>query len=155
MHLHKYEKIWLSFGILSLAVFLVIIGVSAFSHNHMPAGGMMTIDPDKVEHTPPFDHPGLVKIDDETYQVSLIAMTFGYEPAKIKVPAGKKIIFKVTSKDVTHSFTIVNTKVNMMVVPGQINTKTYVFQHPGKYLVICNEYCGSGHHFMQTEIEVY
>ena len=40
MHLHKYEKIWLVFGTLSLIVFLSIVGVTAFAHGHTPAGGM-------------------------------------------------------------------------------------------------------------------
>ncbi|RDI45897.1 cytochrome c oxidase subunit II [Falsibacillus pallidus] len=155
MHLHRYEKIWLSFGILSLILFLTIIGINAFGQNHTPAGGMMTIDPKKVDQTPPFDHPGVVKLDDNRYQVAIVGMAFGYKPSQIRVPAGKEIIFKVTSADVTHSFTIIHTKVNMMAVPGQINTKSYTFQKPGKYLILCNEYCGSGHQFMQTEIEVY
>lgn len=154
MHFHKFEKIWLGFGILSLVLFLSIIGVTAFAFNHQPSGGLETIDPDKVEQTAPFDNPGVHKINDDTYEVIIVAKAFGYEPPEIKVPAGKKIIFKVTSTDVTHSFSIINTNVNMMVVPGQINTKEYTFDKPGEYLVICNEYCGSGHHFMKTKIEV-
>ena len=55
MHLHKYEKIWLVFGIASLIVFLSVVGVSAFSQDHTPAGGMETIDPKKVSETAPFD----------------------------------------------------------------------------------------------------
>jgi len=154
MHLHKYEKIWLGFGIIALAIFLLIVGITAFSQGHTPSGGMDMIDPEKVHETAPFDNPGVTKIDDDTYQVALIAMTFGYNPAKIEVPVGKEIIFKVTSPDVVHSFTIDNTNVNMMVVPGRIATKSYTFDKPGNYLILCNEYCGVGHHMMFTEIEV-
>ncbi|MFZ3577008.1 cytochrome c oxidase subunit II [Virgibacillus sp. DJP39] len=154
MHFHKYEKIWLIFGISSLIIFLTIIGVSAFSFGNHPSGGVHSIDPEKVSVTPPFDKPGLSKIDDNTYQAAIVAEAFGYQPAKLTVPVGKKVIFKVTSKDVTHSFSIVNTNVNMMVIPGQINTKEYIFTEPGNYLVLCNEYCGTGHQFMKTEIEV-
>lgn len=156
MHLHKYEKIWLVFGIISLILFLSIVGVSAFSQDHTPSGGMETIDPKKVNETAPFDKPGVTQLDEDTYQVAVVAMAFGYTGApEIKVPVGKEIIFKLTSTDVVHSFTIDNTKVNMMVVPGQITTKSYTFNKPGKYLILCNEYCGAGHHFMFTEIEVY
>lgn len=155
MHLHKFEKIWLIFGIVALALFLVIVGVNAFAHGHMPAGGMDTIDPEKVRETAPFDNPGVTQIDEDTYEVAIIAMAFGYNPAQIKVPVGKEIIFTLTSEDVVHSFTIDDTKVNMMAVPGRITHKSYTFTEPGKYLVLCNEYCGTGHHYMQTEIEVY
>lgn len=155
MHLHKFEKIWLIFGILSLILFLSIVGVTAFAHGHTPAGGMDTIDPEKVNETAPFNEPGVKQLDDDTYEVVIIAQAFGYNPPEIKVPVGKEIIFTLTSTDVVHSFTIIDTKVNMMVVPGRITHKSYTFQEPGKYLVLCNEYCGTGHHFMQTEIEVY
>lgn len=154
MHFHKFEKIWLGFGIISLILFLSIIGVTAFAFNHHPSGGMETIDPDKVEQTAPFDNPGVHQIDEHTYEVIIVAKAFGYDPPEIKIPVGKKVIFKVASTDVTHSFSIVNTNVNMMVVPGQINTKEYTFDKAGQYLVICNEYCGTGHHFMKTAIEV-
>jgi cytochrome c oxidase subunit II len=154
MHFHKYEKIWLIFGIFSLILFLSIIGVTAFAFNHQPSGGMETIDPERLEQTPPFDNPGVHQIDGDSYEVVIIAKTFGYEPQEIKVPVGKKVIFKVASADVSHSFSIVNTNVNMMVIPGQINTKEYTFKKPGEYLVLCNEYCGTGHHFMKTSIEV-
>ncbi|HEY4551618.1 MAG TPA: cytochrome c oxidase subunit II [Bacillaceae bacterium] len=155
MHFHKFERIWLIFGIISLVIFLSIVGVTAFSQGHTPAGGMHTIDPEKVSETPPFDKPGVHKIDDDTYEAVIIGMTFGYNPSNIKVPAGKEIIFTLTSQDVVHSFTIDNTKVNMMAVPGRITHKSYTFEKPGKYLILCNEYCGTGHHLMQTEIEVY
>lgn len=157
MHFHKYEKIWLTFGIVSLVLFLSIVGFTAFGSGHahnQPTGGMDQIDPKKVKETPPFNEPGVKKLDDDTYEVVMIAQAFGYEPQKVQVPAGKKVIFKVTSTDVVHSFSIVSTNVNMMVVPGHISTKEYTFDKPGNYLVICNEYCGTGHHFMKTEIEV-
>lgn len=155
MHLHKYEKIWLTLGIASLIVFLSVVGVSAFSQNHTPAGGMETIDPKKVNETAPFDNPGVTQLDDDTYQATIVAMAFGYNAPELRVPVGKEVIFKVTSTDVVHSFTIDNTKVNIMVVPGRITTKSYTFEKPGTYLILCNEYCGTGHHMMYTEIEVY
>ncbi len=160
MHFHKYEKIWLIFGVLSLAVFLSIVGFAAFAEGKdsvlcLPAGGMDTIDPEKVTEQAPFNKPGVRQIDEDRYEVVVVAKAFGYDPPDIKVPVGKEIIFTLTSTDVVHSFTIDNTKVNMMAVPGRITYKSYIFDKPGKYLVLCNEYCGSGHHYMSTEIEVY
>lgn len=154
MHLHKYEKIWLGFGVFALVMFLSIVGVSAFGQGNHPSGGMHTIDPEKVKETAPFDNPGVRQIDEDTYEVAIIAQAFGYTPTQMEVPVGKEIHFKVTSTDVIHSFSIIDTNVNMMAVPGQINEKSYTFEEPGNYLIICNEYCGSGHHMMQTTIEV-
>ena len=94
MHFHRYEKIWLAFGILSLVVFLSIVGITAFSHDHTPSGGMDAIDPKKVNETAPFDNPGVTQIDKDTYQVAVVAMAFGYNPPEIKGPSGKRNHFQ-------------------------------------------------------------
>ncbi|MGL4819629.1 MAG: cytochrome c oxidase subunit II [Bacilli bacterium] len=152
--MHKLEKIWLFIGTGALVVFLTILGVSAFRFGTEPATGHKPIDPTKITETPPFDNPGVEKLPDGSYQVHVIARAFSYEPNKIQVPAGEKITFHVASADVTHSFTIVDTRVNLEVVPGTMIEKEYTFKKKGKYLVICNEYCGGAHQIMSMEIEV-
>jgi cytochrome c oxidase subunit 2 len=70
------------------------------------------------------------------------------------VPAGAQIDFVATSADVIHGFQIEGTRVNMMLIPGQIARATYTFAEPGEHLLICHEYCGSGHHTMAGRIIV-
>jgi len=41
-----------------------------------------------------------------------------------------------------------------MAVPGQVATVTVEFDEPGEYGLVCNEYCGSGHHTMEGRLEV-
>ncbi|MDQ0256127.1 cytochrome c oxidase subunit 2 [Evansella vedderi] len=154
MHLHKYEKIWLSFGIGSLILFLAILGVSAFAFGHHPPSEMATVDSQNLSEDPIFSNPGLEEIGDNRYRAVLIAQAFGYNPSKIEVPEGATVEFLVTSSDVIHSFTIPGTNVNFMVTPGHVNSAEYTFRESGEYLVICNEYCGTGHQFMQMVIEV-
>lgn len=154
MHLHRYEKIWLTFGIGSLFVFLAVLGVSAFAFGNQPPSHMATVDSRNLSNEAPFDEPGLRQINETTYQANIIAMAFAYVPNKIEVPVGSTVRFQVTSADVVHSFTIPGTNVNFMVTPGHINMAEHTFTEPGTYLVLCNEYCGTGHHYMQMAIEV-
>lgn len=154
MHLHRYEKIWLIFGVGTLIVFLTVIGISAFAMGNQPPSHMATVDPQNLNEEPPFDNPGLEQIDENTYLATIVAMTFGYNPHVIEVPVGSTVKFQVTSQDVVHSFTIPGTNVNMMITPGHVNMAEHTFTEPGTYLVLCNEYCGVGHHYMQMTIEV-
>lgn len=154
MHLHRYEKYWLYFGVGTLIVFLTVIGISAFAMGHHPPSLTTTIDPQKLDETPPFDNLGVEKIGDNTYMATIKAMTFGYQPNQIEVPVDSTVIFQVTSQDVVHSFSIPKTNVNMMITPGHINKTEHTFKQSGSYLVLCNEYCGAGHHYMQMTIEV-
>ncbi|MCP8968805.1 cytochrome c oxidase subunit II [Ectobacillus ponti] len=154
MHLHKYEKIWLIFGIGSLLVFLSVIGVGAYYKGQQPPSCLTTIDPEKVDQTAPFDQPGVKQVGDNHYQVAIVMQAFAFTPNTIKVPKGATVDFVVTTKDVVHGFEIAGTNVNMMVEPGYVSTATKVFDKKGEYLILCNEYCGTGHHMMTAKVEV-
>lgn len=154
MHIHKLEKYWLTFGIILLAVFLTVLGVSAFAAGNQPASDAELIDPAKVHQTAPFDNPGLHKIGDNEYELVMVAQAFTFTPGNVEIPKGAKVTFLVTSPDVVHGFQLVGTPVNMMVVPGHINSLTYTFKETGEFLILCNEYCGTGHHMMATKIKV-
>lgn len=156
MHIHRLEKIWLTFGIAMLFVFLIVLGISAFamgmdtpnSHEHH------SFDPTKVSETPPFDNPGLIQTGDKSYEAVIIGYGFGYTPDEIEVPAGSTIVFKVTSSDVVHGFEIPGTNVNLMMIPGEVNQTSHTFNKPGEYLILCNEYCGVGHQMMASRLIV-
>jgi len=79
MHIHKYEKIWLLFGIASLLVFTVTIGVSAFYMGNQPPSCLVTVDPAKVYETEPFNQPGLKQVGDKDYELVVVASAFNYD----------------------------------------------------------------------------
>lgn len=154
MHVHKYERWWMIFGFSMLAVFLATIGFAAFADNINPPSDLQQVDPTKVAQTPPFDHPGLRKLRDGTYEAYYVAQVFSFTPQTITVPAGAKVTFFVTTPDVVHGFYIAKTDVNMMAVPGWVNSESHIFTRKGTYLLICHEYCGIGHQNMFAKIEV-
>ena len=39
MHIHKYEKYWLVFGVTTLVAFLIILGIGAFHQGSHPNNG--------------------------------------------------------------------------------------------------------------------
>ena len=154
MHIHRFEKIWMAAGVAMLVVFLTIIGFAAIADNINPPTGATAIDPTKVAQTPPFDKPGLRKLPDGSYEAYYIAQVFMFLPNSITVPVGSKVTFYVTSPDVVHGFYIARTDINMMVVPGWVNTESHTFTTKGTYLLLCHEYCGIGHQNMAAKIEV-
>lgn len=152
--MYRAEKLWIGFGIATLVVFLGIIGVAAIADGMVPPSHVQTIDPTKVAQTPPFDNPGLRQVGPHQFEVYVIARIFSFTPSVLTVPTGASVTFYATSSDVVHGFFIANTAVNMMVVPGWVSSATHVFSQPGTYLLLCNEYCGSGHHYMYGTIDV-
>ena len=154
MHIHRYERWWLTFGLAMLGLFMATVLFAAFADNINPPSGLQPIDPTKVASTPPFDHPGLRKLPDGSYEAYYVAQVFSFNPAVLTIPAGSKVTFYATSPDVVHGFEIAKTDVNMMVVPGYVNAATHTFNKPGTFLLVCNEYCGIEHQTMAARIEV-
>ncbi|MDP4083499.1 MAG: cytochrome c oxidase subunit II [Bacillota bacterium] len=156
MHMHKYEKIWLICGITALIVFLAVIGVSAFYLGNKPPSCLTTINPEKVDQTAPFNKPGLHKVEGQEwdYDLVIVASTFTFNPMNVKIPIGSKVRIIATTKDVVHGFEVAGTDINMMLEPGYVSEYTATFKKQGEFLIVCNEYCGTGHHLMFSKIEV-
>lgn len=154
MHMPRAEKIWLTVGLLTMFAFAVILGVNAFAMGAQPPSNAQVLDPTKVSQTPPFDQPGLKQLGTKNYVANMTSFVFSFAPNRLEVPVGSTVTFNVTSKDVVHGFEIPGTNVNMMVVPGLVNSATHTFTQPGDYLILCNEYCGTGHQLMAAHLIV-
>ncbi|WP_409301297.1 cytochrome c oxidase subunit II [Peribacillus sp. SCS-155] len=156
MHMHKLEKLWLIFGVCTLLIFLTTLGVSAFYMGNKPPSCLTTIDPAKIDTAKPFDKPGLHKVEgkDWEYELVFVASAFSYNPAKVEIPKGAKVKILATTKDVIHGFEVAGTNINMMLEPGFVSEYVTTFNKPGEFLLLCNEYCGVGHHMMNSRIEV-
>src|SRR5664279_3652324 len=100
MHIHKYERIWLTAGLAMLAFFLAVVATGAVVDGFVPPSRVQTIDPTKIAQTPPFDHPGLRKVGDQAYEAYYVARVFSFTPPTISVPVGSRVTFYVTSSDV-------------------------------------------------------
>jgi cytochrome c oxidase subunit 2 len=154
VHINRYERIWLVVSLGMLVVFLAIITTEAVVEGIVPPSRIQTIDPTKVASTPPFDHPGLRRIGDHAYEAYYVAHIFSFDPQHLRVPVGARVTFYVTSTDVMHGFSVTETDLNVMVTPGWVSQIAHTFSRPGKYLLVCNEYCGAGHQLMAGDIEV-
>ena len=154
MKMHLSEKIWLTLSFGMIMLFMIFTGYQSFALEMGPPSNKDIIDPQKVDKTAPFDHPGVKQIGDKEYEVVMTLQIFSFNPAKIEVPAGSTVHFVLTSKDVVHGFEVAGTNLNAMVMPGHIQKITQKFDKPGQYLVLCNEYCGAGHQMMSTTITV-
>src|SRR5699024_12540028 len=113
-----------------------------------------TIDRQKVDETAPFDNRGGFETGDNEYEVVMTLEAFNFNPGDIEVPVGSTAESTMTSKDVVHGMQIVDTNENAMILPGHIQTISHTFNEPGEYLILCNEYCGSGHQLMNTTMTV-
>lgn len=154
MRMPKQEEIWLVISVAVLVLSMVFTGYQTFALGMGPPSEKETLDPQKVDEHPVFSEPGVYEVGENEYEVVMTLEAFNFNPGDFEIPAGAEVTFTMTSKDVVHGMQIPGTNVNAMVVPGHIQKITQTFDEPGEYLIICNEYCGSGHHLMATTITV-
>lgn len=86
--------------------------------------------------------------------------TFGYpgsggqESDQLYLPVGQRVLFHVTSKDVIHSFWIVEMGVKVDANPGATTTTSVTPDRIGTFTIRCAELCGLYHSYMQTTVHV-
>lgn len=90
--------------------------------------------------------------------VSAIGRQWSWQISPTRVKAGIPVEFDVTSGDVNHGFALYapdgRIVTQTQAMPGYTNHLLYTFAQPGKYRVMCLEYCGLAHHNMTAEIDV-
>ena len=85
--------------------------------------------------------------------VYLMARQFSWYPI-LELEVGKKYNLHTSSIDVGHGFSIQPINMNFQVVPGYDYVITLVPPEVGDYVIICNEFCGIGHHEMSGKFKV-
>lgn len=158
MRVETYEKAFLWVGALMLVAFLGALAWTSIAMGiHLP-GRAGEVDPTTVATEPPFDSPGVREVGPGRYEVVMVGRAWGFEPDTIRVPAGAEVTFLATTVDVIHGLHVEDTRLNMMLIPGQVSRNTVRFEgDPGRvveHLMICHEYCGLGHHLMSGVVIV-
>lgn len=78
--------------------------------------------------------------------------------SSIELPVNELVEFRVTSLDVNHGFAIYDPSNRLIgqtqAMPGYVNRLRWKFTEPGKYTVLCLEYCGMSHQLMRSSFTV-
>jgi cytochrome c oxidase subunit 2 len=85
--------------------------------------------------------------------VYLIARAFQWYPL-LEFERGKTYRLHLSSTDVQHGLSIQPVNINISVHPGYDHVITMTPTTLGEHGLVCNEYCGLGHHMMTGKIYV-
>ena len=150
----KWERRWLALsGLLSLLFVMLIAYTLATEGGHV-AQRSGRAAPEVLTANALFAQPGVRATGPNTFQVSVLAQAFAFDPVEIRLPVGAEVDMFLTSRDVIHGYQVQNTSINVEMIPGEIAALHYTFDRPGVYRVSCNEYCGISHQNMLGRIVV-
>jgi len=71
---------------------------------------------------------------------------------ELRVPVGKPIMLRMTSRDVVHSHYVHEFRVKEDSMPGRVTYMWFYPKEAGEYNVSCNEYCGIMHSLMTGKV---
>jgi cytochrome c oxidase subunit 2 len=83
----------------------------------------------------------------------LLARMWQWYPI-LKLKEGQTYRLHVSSADLQHGLCLLPMNMNFQVLPGYDHILTITPTSKGNYQVICNEFCGIGHHLMTGRILV-
>jgi cytochrome c oxidase subunit II len=91
---------------------------------------------------------------EEPRVVEITAHRFAFEPPEVTLPRGRPALLRLHSQDVTHGFFSRPLGIDTVIPPGRVTEVAITPREPGRYTVICDHFCGSGHGNMKMTIVV-
>jgi cytochrome c oxidase subunit 2 len=85
--------------------------------------------------------------------VFLVARLWAWWPM-LELEQGKTYRLHLTSMDYQHGFSLQPENINIQVIPGYEHVVTVTPNRAGTYAIVCNEFCGIGHHKMVSKLYV-
>jgi cytochrome c oxidase subunit 2 len=90
--------------------------------------------------------------------IDVVGRQWSWDIASRTAQVGESVRFRVTSADVNHGFALYGPDDQILAqtqaMPGYVNELDVTFEKPGRYRVLCLEYCGLAHHGMTADITV-
>lgn len=90
--------------------------------------------------------------------VEVTALQFAWRIEPNEVKARTPVEFRLRATDVNHAFGVYDDRerlvLQVQVMPERTQKAVHTFERPGTYSVLCLEFCGLGHHVMETTFEV-
>jgi cytochrome c oxidase subunit 2 len=104
------------------------VGASFFVNAPVPAGSMPTIH--------------------------VTARKFAYTPSEIVLKRGQPVILEFTTEDVLMGFNVPDLDARIDIIPGRVTRLRLVPQKTGRFVFLCDIFCGVGHENMSGTIVV-
>ena len=159
---HKQEKRWI---IIAFIWCLILFAMMPFWHikgGQNPTGIRSKVDPQLfAERVERFiadykvgEENGFPVVEPPPgSDIYLLARMWSWTPV-LKLKKGVEYTLHLSSSDVNHGFSLFPINVNIQVVPGYDYGLRITPNETGELRIICNEFCGIGHHLMIGKIIV-
>ena len=159
---HKAERLWVTVAFVWCIILFAMMPFWHVRGGQNPSGIRSKVDPQAfMARTQEFINT--YQIDDEGpiplvapppgSDIYLIGMMWQWRPA-LQLERGAEYVLHISSLDVNHGLSIFPINVNFQIVPGYDYALRVTPTDTGDFRIICNEFCGIGHHLMLGKVVV-
>jgi cytochrome c oxidase subunit 2 len=82
--------------------------------------------------------------------VEITAKRFAFSPTEVVLGKGEPVTLRLRSLDVTHGFFQRALGIDAEIEPGKVTDVTITPREAGRFVTICDHFCGSGHANMKV-----
>ncbi|MCR4339034.1 MAG: hypothetical protein NUW01_04005 [Gemmatimonadaceae bacterium] len=159
---HRAEKTWVVIAFAWCMVLFAMMPLWHWKGGQNPSGIRRRVEP-AAFYQRTLEFTNQYKVGDDRgmpivapppgSDIYLTAMAFQWTPI-LKLQKGKEYILHLSSLDVNHGFSLYPININFQVVPGYDYGLRVTPNAAGDFRIICNEFCGIGHHTMVGRVIV-
>ncbi len=91
---------------------------------------------------------------DEPRVVEIVAKRFQFTPKEVTLKKDEPVILRLRSEDVTHGFYMKKLGIDTTIEPGKTTDVPLTPHQAGKFVTICDHFCGVGHGNMKMTLIV-
>lgn len=159
---HKQEKLWIRLAFIWCMILFAMMPLWHIKGGQNPAGVRTYMKPS--------DFDTLVSRFVEDYQIGeekgfpivepppggdiyLKGLMWSWYPI-VKLKKGTSYTMHLSSMDVNHGFSLYPVRLNFQLLPGYDYALNVTPNASGEFKILCNEFCGIGHHFMVGKVIV-
>ncbi|HBF12890.1 MAG TPA: cytochrome C oxidase subunit II [Deltaproteobacteria bacterium] len=156
------EKKWVTIAFIWCMILFAMMPLWHFKGGQNPSGIRGKVAPmDYVERVERFVND--YKIGEEKgfpvvapppgAEVYMLGRMWSWYPV-LKLKKNTEYTLHLSSSDVNHGFSLYPVNINFQVIPGYDYGLKIVPKESGEFTVMCNEFCGIGHHLMVGKVIV-
>ncbi len=153
---HSQEKKWVTVAFIWCMILFAMMPLWHFKGGQNPAGIRAKVEPAKyVERANKFvsdykigEEKGIAVVQPPAgSDIYLVGQMWSWWPI-MKLKKGVEYTLHLSSVDLNHGFSLFPVNLNFQVVPGYDYGLKIVPNKSGDFKIMCNEFCGIGHHLM-------
>ena len=158
----KQEKMWITVAFIWCMILFAMMPLWHIRGGQNPSGIRAKVDPQAYKaRVDRFINDYKVGVESGIPVVAppagshiyLLGQMWNWSPV-LQLKKGVEYTLHLSALDVNHGFSLFPVKLNFQVVPGYDYGLKIVPNVSGDFKILCNEYCGLGHHLMVGKVVV-